>query len=94
MGIKNKKEFRRFRIKKRVRKVVHGTPDRPRMSVFRSNKDIYVQLIDDLSGKTLVAASSMSKDFAGKKMSHLDKAKQVGKLIAEKAIAAGINTVV
>jgi large subunit ribosomal protein L18 len=62
MAIKSNKEFRRFRIKKRVRKIVEGTPDRPRMSVFRSNKEIYVQLIDDLSGKTLVAASSMTKD--------------------------------
>ena len=94
MALKSNKEFRRFRIKKRVRKIIDGTPDRPRMSVFRSNKDIYVQLIDDLSGKTLVAASSMSKDLSGKKMSHLEKAKLVGKLIAEKAIAAGISTVV
>jgi large subunit ribosomal protein L18 len=94
MAIKSNKEFRRFRIKKRVRKIIDGTPDRPRMSVFRSNKDIYVQLIDDLSGKTLVAASSMSKDFSGKKISHLEKAKLVGKLIAEKAIQAGISTVV
>ena len=94
MAIKSNKEFRRFRIKKRVRKIVDGTPDRPRMSVFRSNKEIYVQLIDDLSGKTLVAASSMSKDFSDKKLSHLEKAKLVGKLIAEKAIQAGISVVV
>ena len=64
------------------------------MSVFRSNKEIYVQLIDDLTGKTLVAASSMSKDLTEKKLSHLEKAKIVGKLIAEKAIQAGISTVV
>jgi large subunit ribosomal protein L18 len=94
MAIKSTKEFRRFRIKKRVRKIVEGTAARPRMSVFRSNKEIYVQLIDDLSGKTLRAASSMSKDFADKKMSHLEKAKQVGKLIAEKAVEAGISAVV
>jgi large subunit ribosomal protein L18 len=94
MAIKSNKEFRRFRIKKRVRKIIEGTPDRPRMSVFRSNKEIYVQLIDDLSGKTLVAASSMAKDFTDKKLSHLEKAKQVGKLIAEKAVQAGISTVV
>jgi large subunit ribosomal protein L18 len=94
MAIKSNKEFRRFRIKKRVRKIIDGTPDRPRLSVFRSNKEIYVQLIDDLSGKTLVAASSMSKDLADKKLSHLEKAKLVGKLIAEKAVAAGISTVV
>jgi large subunit ribosomal protein L18 len=94
MAIKSNKEFRRFRIKKRVRKIVDGTPDRPRMSVFRSNKEIYVQLIDDLSGKTLVAASSMSKDFSDKKLSHAEKAKLVGKLIAERAIQAGISAVV
>jgi large subunit ribosomal protein L18 len=94
MAIKSNKEFRRFRIKKRVRKIVEGTPDRPRMSVFRSNKEIYVQLIDDLSGKTLVAASSMTKDLNDKKLSHLEKAKLVGKLIAEKAVQAGISVVV
>jgi len=94
MAIKSNKEFRRFRIKKRVRKIVDGTPDRPRMSVFRSNKEIYVQLIDDLSGKTLVAASSMLKDFSDKKLAHSEKAKLVGKLIAEKAIQSGISTVV
>lgn len=94
MAIKTNKEFRRFRIKKRVRKIIKGTPDRPRMSVFRSNKEIYVQLIDDVSGKTLVEASSMSKDFIEKKLSHLEKSKLVGKLIAEKATQAGIGTVV
>jgi len=94
MAIKSNKEFRRFRIKKRVRKIIDGTPDRPRMSVFRSNKEIYVQLIDDLSGKTLVTASSMSKDFTDSKVSHSEKAKLVGKLIAERAIQAGISTVV
>jgi large subunit ribosomal protein L18 len=94
MAIKSNKEFRRFRIKKRVRKVVEGTPERPRMSVFRSNKEIYVQLIDDLNGKTLVAASSMAKDFTDAKVSHSEKAKLVGKLIAEKAVQAGITAVV
>src|ERR1035437_3719786 len=94
MALKSNKEFRRFRIKKRVRKIIEGTPDRPRMSVFRSNKEIYVQLIDDLSGKTLIAASSMSKDFADKKMSNLEKAKHAGTLIAEKAVEAGISAVV
>lgn len=94
MALKSSKEFRRFRIKKRVRKIIDGTPDRPRMSVFRSNKEIYVQLIDDLSGKTLVTASSMSKDFTDGKVSHSEKAKLVGKLIAERAIQAGISTVV
>jgi large subunit ribosomal protein L18 len=94
MALKNKKEFRRFRIKKRIRKVVHGTPDRPRMTVFRSNKEIYVQLIDDLGAKTLGAASSQVEDIASQKGTKIEKAKMVGKLIAEKALQAGISNVV
>jgi len=94
MALKNRKEFRRFRIKKRIRKVVHGTPDRPRMTVFRSNKEIYVQLIDDMGAKTLVATSSQVKDLASQKVTKIEKAKMVGKLIAEKALQAGISNVV
>jgi len=94
MAIKNRKEFRRFRIKKRIRKVVHGTPDRPRMTVFRSNKEIYVQLVDDLNAKTIVSASSQAVDIASQKVTKIEKAKLVGKLIAEKATQAGIGNVV
>ena len=94
MAIKNRKEFRRFRIKKRIRKVVHGTPDRPRMTVFRSNKEIYVQLVDDLGNKTIVATSSQATDIASQKVTKIEKAKLVGKLIAEKAKEAGVSTVV
>ncbi|MCK9203213.1 MAG: 50S ribosomal protein L18 [Bacteroidales bacterium] len=94
MAIKSRKEFRRFRIKKRIRKIVQGTPDRPRMTVFRSNKAIYVQLIDDMAGKTLVAASSMEKGMDGQKGTKTEMAKMVGKHIAEKALQAGINNVV
>ncbi len=94
MAIKNRKEFRRFRIKKRIRKVIHGTPDRPRMTVFRSNKEIYVQLVDDLGNKTMVAASSQATDITSQKGTKSEKAKLVGKLIAEKAKDAGITTVV
>jgi large subunit ribosomal protein L18 len=94
MAIKNKKEFRRFRIKKRIRKIIHGTPDTPRMTVFRSNKEIYVQLVDDHTGKTLLEASSQLKDIASLKGTKTEKAKLVGKLIAEKAIQAGIRQVV
>ncbi len=94
MGIKNKKVFRRNRIKMRVRKVVKGTADRPRMSVFRSNKQIYVQLIDDLAQQTLVSASSSDKSLEGATMNKIEQAKKVGKLMAERAIAAGIKTVV
>ena len=94
MALKNRKEFRRFRIKKRIRKVVHGTPDRPRLSVFRSNKEIYVQLIDDLASKTLVAASSQTEEIASLKVTKIEKAKLVGKRIAEIALQAGISSVV
>jgi large subunit ribosomal protein L18 len=94
MAIKSSKEYRRFRIRKRIRKVVKGTAERPRMSVFRSNKSIYVQLIDDLKGVTLAAASSTAPEVAAEKATKTEQAKKVGKLIAQKAIEAGITTVV
>lgn len=87
------KEFRRNRIKQRIRKVVHGEANSPRLSVFRSNKGIYAQLIDDVSGKTLVAASSTDKGIADVKGNKIDQAKLVGKAIAEKATQAGISAV-
>ena len=85
---------RRNRIKKRVRKVLSGTAERPRLSVFRSNKQIYAQLIDDLNEKTLLAASSNEKDVASAEGSKSEKAAMVGKRIAEKAKSAGIEKVV
>ena len=94
MAINNRKEFRRFRIKKRIRKVINGTLERPRLSVFRSNKEIYAQIIDDISNKTITAASSLEKSFVENKINKIEEAKMVGKLIAERAVAAGINTVV
>lgn len=87
------KQFRRNRIKQRIRKVVSGEANNPRLSVFRSNKGIYVQLIDDVSGKTLVAASSADKGIADAKGNKIEQAKLVGKSIAEKASVAGISTV-
>jgi large subunit ribosomal protein L18 len=87
------KEYRRTRIKKRIRKVVTGDAGAPRMSVFRSNKQIYVQLIDDVSGKTIVAASSKIADIAGKKVTKIEQAQLVGKLVAEKALAEKITSV-
>jgi len=80
----------------RVRKKISGTPDMPRLSVYRSLKHIQVQLIDDVAGKTLCAASTMEKGIQ-EQLNELDKkgaAKLVGKLIAERAIAAGYKTVV
>ncbi len=79
----------RMRIKKRLAASVH-----PRLSVFRSNKDIYVQIVDDSKGNTLLAASSRDKALAGKKVNKTEQAKLVGNSIAEKAKAAGITTVV
>lgn len=89
-----KKEFRRNRIKNRVRKIVSGTPERPRMSVFRSNRDIYVQIIDDRAGVTLASASSVVADIKNQKVTKTEKSAMVGKLIAERAKEAGINAVV
>jgi large subunit ribosomal protein L18 len=94
MAIKNKKDFRRFRIRKRIRKIVQGTPDRPRMSVFRSNKEIYVQLIDDIQGKILLSASSMEKTMKDQKGTKTEQAKKVGQIIADKAKHSGIEMVV
>ncbi len=92
--IKNKKDYRRYRIKMRIRKVINGTPERPRLSVFRSNKQIYAQLIDDTECKTLVAASSRQLEIDDKKITKTVQAELVGKLIAEKAKEAGIEQVV
>ena len=84
---------RRIRIKRRVRKVISGTAERPRMSVYRSNKEIYAQLIDDLSGKTLLSCSSRDKGVADSKLPKIEQAKLVGKALAEKAANEGITSV-
>jgi large subunit ribosomal protein L18 len=91
--MKQSKTQRRFRIKRRFKATVSGSPDQPRMSVFRSNKEIYVQIINDETGKTLAAASSRDKDVTGKGSSKTEQAGLVGKLIAEKAMAAGVTTI-
>ena len=84
------KEARRVKIKYRVRNKISGTAARPRMSVFRSNKQIYVQVIDDEAGKTLVAASSLGQEACPKK----EQAFKVGEVVATKALEAGISEVV
>ncbi|GAP43249.1 ribosomal protein L18, bacterial type [Lentimicrobium saccharophilum] len=94
MAIKNRKEYRRHRIKLRIRKVVSGTPEQPRLTVFRSNKQIYAQIINDLEGKTLVSASSRTPEVSGTPMAKIEQAKLVGQLIAKRAIEAGIQNVV
>ena len=85
------KSERRQRIKFRIRKIVSGTAAQPRLSVFRSNKEIYAQIIDDVNGTTLVAASSRDKEVAQR--TAVETAKAVGKLVAEKALKAGISTI-
>lgn len=86
-----KKIERRIKIKYRIRNKITGTAMRPRMTVFRSNKQIYVQLIDDLAGRTLAAVSSLG---ITEKMTKTEQAARVGELIAKKAQEAGITTVV
>lgn len=84
---------RRAKIKRRIRKKISGTSLVPRLSVFRSNKQIYAQVIDDTTGKTLAAASSFNNKAADKK-NKTEQAAVVGKEVAEKAIKAGVATVV
>lgn len=86
------KSERRQRIQYRIRKIVSGTATTPRLSVFRSNKEIYAQLIDDVNGVTLLAASSREKGV-DTKGTNVEVANAVGKLIGEKALKAGIEAV-
>jgi large subunit ribosomal protein L18 len=89
----SKKTLARLKVKRRVRGKLSGTSDRPRLSVFRSNKQIYAQIIDDLSGRTLASASSLSKDKT-KSVPKIEQASSVGSMIAEQAKNAGITNVV
>ena len=90
----NRPDTRGQRIKRhaRVRGKISGTAERPRLSVFRSEKNIYAQIIDDVAGNTLVAASSVEKDFGPG--SNKEAARKVGKLVAERTVAKGIEEVV
>ena len=87
------KSERRQRIQRRIRKISFGTEARPRLSVFRSNKEIYVQIIDDNKGVTIATASSRDKALSAEKGTKTEIAGLVGKAIAEKAKAAGVETV-
>lgn len=95
--MKTKEEIRR-RIKNRIRKKIAGTPQRPRLAVFRSQTHIYVQVIDDEAGRTLCSASSLDKDFQGKgkakRGANLEAAKAIGQLIATRAKEKGVEAVV
>ncbi len=85
---------RRTKIKLKIRKTLKGTAASPRLNVYRSNSEIYAQIVDDKAGKTLLAVGSVEKSIAGSKVNKIEKAKLVGKLIAEKAVATGITAVV
>lgn len=86
------KKAQRIKRHVRVRAKISGTPERPRLNVFRSNANIYAQIIDDVNGVTLVSASSMEKDFEGS--ANCEGAKKVGSILAQRAKEKGIDTVV
>ena len=90
----NVKTLRRQRIKYTIRKKMSGTSEKPRLSVFRSNTEIYVQLIDDVNAITIASASSKEKDIVAQKVNKTGKSKLVGDSIAKKAIALGLSTCV
>jgi large subunit ribosomal protein L18 len=90
----NIKSQQRQKIKYRIRKKISGTSARPRLSVFRSNAEIYAQLIDDVAGVTLASASSKDKDIAAQKGTKIEQSKLVGNAVAQKAKALGLATVV
>jgi large subunit ribosomal protein L18 len=87
------KNDRRQRIKNRIRKIVTGTASQPRLAVFRSNKEIYAQLVDDVSGATISAASSRDKEISSTNGSKVDIEALVGKSVAEKALKAGVESI-
>lgn len=89
-----KKVSRRNKIRNRIRKRIFGTAQKPRLSVFRSNKEVYAQLIDDNASHTLLASSSKEKEIASKKTNKIEKSKLVGISLAKQAIEAGIKDVV
>jgi len=85
---------RRSRIHRGIRKKITGSGERPRLSVFRSNTEIYAQIIDDIQGRTLCAASTREKSLKGMNVKRIEQSTAVGKLLAEKALAAGVTKVV
>ena len=86
-----KKVLKRNKIRKRIRKIVIGTDIQPRLSVFRSNKEIYASLIDDVNGVTICSASSIEKDFSKSKLTKLEQEKIVGENLAERAKSSGVK---
>jgi len=92
--MKSKRSIQRSRVRTKIRGKISGTSERPRLSVFRSNKQIYAQIIDDAEGTTLASASSIDKNIASKTVNKVEQAKLVGQLLAEKAKEAEVETVV
>lgn len=90
----DQKTLRRQKLRWRIRAKVSGTAQKPRLSVFRSNKDIYAQLIDDTTGTTLAAANSRQKDIAATKTTKVEQSMEVGKALAQKAKSLGIEACV
>lgn len=88
------KVLRRQKIRYRIRRKVAGTAAKPRLSVFRSNNDVYVQLIDDDNGKTIAAASTKEKDIAAQKVNKVEKSKLAGAAAARKAVELGVKEVI
>ena len=90
----NKSDAKRSKIKKRIRRIVFGSQERPRLSVFRSNKEIYCQVIDDINGKTLLQTSSRDKAILDLKLkTNIEISFNVGKLVAEQSIKKGIEKI-
>ena len=90
----NNKSIAREKIRYRIRKKITGVAARPRLSVFRSNADIYAQLINDENGSTIAAVSSLDKDIKAQKVTKTEKSKLVGSAIARKATELGLTSVV
>ena len=93
MANKSRADIRRA-VHSRIRKKVRGTAERPRLAIFRSVNHIYAQIIDDENGKTLAAASTTEKDLKGSTGGNIEAAQKVGKTIGERALAAGVSSVV
>ena len=89
----NIKVYKRNKIKKRIRRIVVGSPKRPRLSVFRSNKEIYAQLVDDISGSTLVSSSSRDKDIKKGSLKRTEISKLVGISLGKRALKAGLEKI-
>jgi len=90
----SQKQVVRFKRKRRIRARMEGSAERPRLSVFRSNRNMFVQLVDDVKGHTLVSVSSLEEDFKGKSRGSVEGAKTMGNLIAKRALSKNISQIV